>query len=160
MKQDDTGDPGRRWEPRDGEQRSRGRAQIKIRERKQKNRPSPRALFFQGTRLPVSPPALRITFRKQSIRYRRACRNTVDLLLDFRSSCNSCPGHLQRARSSRLDNLVTHSVANELADGMNLELSHDIRAMRFRRLHTDAQSGCDFLARLAFGKKLNDFAFA
>src|SRR5271156_5938334 len=59
-----------------------------------------------------------------------------------------------------LDFFILNSVTHQLRDGVDFQFAHDVRAMRFRRLHTDAQRNSHFLAALAFGQKLNYFAFA
>src|SRR5579864_2728542 len=62
------------------------------------------------------------------------------------------------ATASRLDNLISDGVADELADRVQLQLAHDVSAVRFRCLHADAQGYRDFLAALAFGQQLDNFA--
>ena len=42
---------------------------------------------------------------------------------------------------------------------MQLELTHDVSAMRFRGFYADAESHGHFLAALPFREELNDFAF-
>src|ERR1700740_1231306 len=75
-------------------------------------------------------------------------------------TCRRALAEEAQACESRLDNLIPDRVAHEFANGMDLELPYDVRTVRFSRLHADAQNGCNFLARLSFGKQLDDFAFA
>src|SRR5271168_2641171 len=65
----------------------------------------------------------------------------------------------QSGTASRLDDLILYCVADDLADGMHLEFSHDIRPMSFGCLNAYPQSHSNLLAALALSKKLHDFAF-
>jgi hypothetical protein len=58
------------------------------------------------------------------------------------------------------DDLVSHRVAYQLTDGVQLQLAHDVGAMCFRGLHADSQRHRHFLAALAFRQQLHDFALA
>src|SRR5262245_60711343 len=64
------------------------------------------------------------------------------------------------AGQSYLNDLILDCVANQFADRMQLEPAHDVGAMRFRGFHADVQGHGNFLAGLAFGEKLHDFALA
>jgi hypothetical protein len=67
---------------------------------------------------------------------------------------------VDRAAASSLYDLIPHRITYEFAHGMQLEFAHNVRAMRFRRLHADSQSHGDFLAALAFREQLDDFTLA
>src|SRR6185437_6069661 len=122
----------------------------------QEDRPSPRALFFKApdflslSQLCGSRSAIGVS----AISY--DSRNTVDLLLKSRSSCNDSTG-IPASKKLRFDNLVSDSVTNELTHRVNFKLAHNVRAVGFRRLHADAENRRDFLAGFSFGKKLDDF---
>src|SRR5712691_11848183 len=60
----------------------------------------------------------------------------------------------------RLDDLVADGKPNEITNGMQVELSHDVCAMSFRSFVADAQYNSHLLGVLAFGKKLQHFALA
>jgi hypothetical protein len=61
---------------------------------------------------------------------------------------------------SYLDDLVLYGVANQFANGVQFEPAHDVGAMGFGCLDAYVESDSHFLARFAFGKKLDDFALA
>src|SRR2546427_7774234 len=60
--------------------------------------------------------------------------------------------------SSSLRNQVAYGVPDDLSHGMAIELFHQVDAMRLGCLYADAQDCGDFLAALALGEKLYDFA--
>src|SRR5215467_8656106 len=69
----------------------------------------------------------------------------------------------QRSRTNhplRLDDLVPDGVADKLANGVELKFTHDVGAVSFRRLDADAEGHGNFLAALALGEQLHDFALA
>jgi len=47
-------------------------------------------------------------------------------------------------RSSRFRNQVAHRVSNNLGHGVAIQFSHQVDAVRLRRLHADAQHRGDF----------------
>src|ERR1700686_2344316 len=58
------------------------------------------------------------------------------------------------------NNLVSNGVAHELAHRVQLELAHDVGAMRLRSLYTNTESHRNFFATLSFGQQLHNFAFS
>ena len=53
------------------------------------------------------------------------------MMIGVPSSCNApAPG---------FDNLVSNCVADEFADGVNFQLSHNVGAVRLSRLHADSE---------------------
>ncbi len=59
----------------------------------------------------------------------------------------------------RLNNLISHRVSHEFTYRVNFQFTHDIGAVRLRRLHADAQHRSNFLAALPFRQQLYDFPF-
>jgi hypothetical protein len=59
-----------------------------------------------------------------------------------------------------LDDFVADGVHNEVGEGMKAELEHDIGAVGFGGVDADVEERGDFLVALAFGEKLENFAFA
>ena len=57
-----------------------------------------------------------------------------------------------RARSLRLDDIVADCVADEVAEGVELELAHDGGTMGLTCLDADAEQGGDFLVAFALGE--------
>ena len=60
----------------------------------------------------------------------------------------------------RLDHLVADCVAHELADRVQVELAHQVGAMRLGGLDADVQRHRHFLVALALGEQLHDLALA
>src|SRR6185295_8194383 len=58
------------------------------------------------------------------------------------------------------DDFISHGVPHQLAYRMEMEFPHDVSAVRFHGLDTDAEHVGDFLVALAFGEQLDDFPFA
>lgn len=54
-------------------------------------------------------------------------------------------------KSYHLYDVVANSVPHEVSHRVKVELAHQVRAMSFRRLHTQVKSDGDFLTGLAFG---------
>ena len=66
----------------------------------------------------------------------------------------------KKGEGSGFDEIVADGVVDELGEGMEIELEHDVGAMGFRGVDADVEEGGDLLVRFALGKKLQDFAFA
>jgi hypothetical protein len=60
----------------------------------------------------------------------------------------------------RLDNVMMNGVADQGADGAETELMHDLRAVGFDRLDTEAQRGGYLFVTLPLGEQLQHFALA
>jgi hypothetical protein len=65
-----------------------------------------------------------------------------------------------RTPSLGFDDLVADGVVDEFGEGVEVELEHDVGAVGFGGVHGDAEEVGDFLVGFAFGKELEDFAFA
>src|SRR5579864_1379637 len=61
---------------------------------------------------------------------------------------------------SWFNDLITHGVAHQLAEGMQVQLAHDVAAMCFHGLNADIQGRSDFFAPVTLRKELNNFAFS
>src|SRR5437868_7385756 len=59
-----------------------------------------------------------------------------------------------------LNNVIANSIKNQFADGMQIELAHDIGTMSFSCLNTQAQCHRHLFRALSFGKELDDFPLA
>ena len=62
--------------------------------------------------------------------------------------------------SSGLDDLHSDGVANQVGQGVELQLPHRGSSMRLHRLDAEVQEACDPLVALALGEELHDLAFA
>src|ERR1039458_2834149 len=60
---------------------------------------------------------------------------------------------------SRVDDLVAYGVANQIADRMQVQLHHEVGAVRLSRLEAHAQDGSDFLVGFALRHKLSNLPF-
>src|SRR5712692_7639150 len=60
----------------------------------------------------------------------------------------------------RGDYLVPDSIVNELGEGMEAELEHDLRSVRLDRPDCNSQHGRDLLICFPFGQELDDFNLA
>jgi hypothetical protein len=65
-------------------------------------------------------------------------------------SCNKEQLLRDEGGVSRLDDLILYSVTYDLADGMQLEFSHDIGSMSFGCLNADSESNRHFLTAFPF----------
>jgi hypothetical protein len=61
-----------------------------------------------------------------------------------------CGWHTQFG--SHLDDVVSHGIQNQLADGMQSKLSHDIAAVSFGSLNAQIEMTGHFFGRPALGK--------
>ena len=57
---------------------------------------------------------------------------------------------VNRGDESTLDDIVADGVEDKLGDGVEIELEHDIGAVRFRCFYADVQKRRDFFVALAF----------
>jgi hypothetical protein len=62
---------------------------------------------------------------------------------------------LQKGRY-HLNDVIAHSVQDQFADGMQVELAHGIAAMCLRSFYAEAESDGHLLGTLAFRQKLDD----
>jgi hypothetical protein len=60
------------------------------------------------------------------------------------------------SRERDLNNIVAHGIQDNLADGMKIELAHDVGAVRLRGFDTHAENAGYFLGALAFCQELDD----
>src|SRR5690348_3908475 len=58
------------------------------------------------------------------------------------------------------NNLVSDSVADQLAHRVQLKFTHNVSAVGLGRFHADAQGRGDFLTALTLSQQLNDLALA
>ena len=65
---------------------------------------------------------------------------------------NRASGRVGMRMQLRFDDLISHRVADQFAHSVQLQLAHDVGAVRFGRLHTDVERRRDFLAALPFRK--------
>jgi hypothetical protein len=66
----------------------------------------------------------------------------------------------QEARSLHLNDLVTDRVPDQIAQRTEVQLAHQVRAMRLDGLDADIECGRRFLVTLAFGQELDELSFS
>src|SRR5208283_5892330 len=62
--------------------------------------------------------------------------------------------------SSELHNLIAKGIANQAAQGMGIELVHDVASVSFYCVNTDPQGGRDLFVTLPLCQKLDNFSLA
>src|SRR5271155_3812139 len=67
--------------------------------------------------------------------------------------------HSTEFRHLDLDDVVLDGVHNQIADRVQIELSHNVAAMCFHGFCAQVQEYGHFLGALSFSKKLSDFTF-
>src|SRR5262245_32132783 len=87
----------------------------------------------------------------------------IDCAVAIRRMPDSKQGNSRRVGSGRglqLDEPLPEGVADEPGGVVNVELRHDVSAMRLGGLHTDVEQLSDLLRGLALGDQLEDLALA
>src|SRR6266487_4236928 len=69
-------------------------------------------------------------------------------------------GSLHVAFGLRLHDVIADRVAHEIADRAEMQLSHEVRAVRLDRFHADPECRRRLLVALPFSDQLNDLALA